>query len=258
MRGRRRRADDARREPRPGGARRRSPTRAGRDVAPRRAAPVEQGTRALETFDVDRVGRLASSSPSGWTGSPARSGPAARVPGPAPGQRRRRPGEGRLRARRPRGAASAARGCDALERARADDGRPAGRRRRRPRGRRSRPARARRSGCARAGRAPRAGPVDGHERRLRGRRSRRARRSSASVGRCSASAHAPRAQHGRSRRLSAAIGRVWAALVDSGRGRVRPATSSRSLFLAVWLLVLGRVLLSWVDPAGRDQVSARS
>jgi YggT family protein len=27
-------------------------------------------------------------------------------------------------------------------------------------------------------------------------------------------------------------------------------------FLALWLLVLGRVLLSWFDPAGRSQIGA--
>lgn len=28
------------------------------------------------------------------------------------------------------------------------------------------------------------------------------------------------------------------------------------LLIALWLLVLGRMLMSWVDPAGRNQVSA--
>lgn len=28
------------------------------------------------------------------------------------------------------------------------------------------------------------------------------------------------------------------------------------LLIALWLLVLGRMLVSWVDPAGRNQVSA--
>jgi YggT family protein len=28
------------------------------------------------------------------------------------------------------------------------------------------------------------------------------------------------------------------------------------LFIALWLLVFGRVLLSWVDPAGRSQLGA--
>ena len=28
------------------------------------------------------------------------------------------------------------------------------------------------------------------------------------------------------------------------------------LIIAVWVLVLGRVLISWVDPAGRNQVSS--
>jgi YggT family protein len=28
------------------------------------------------------------------------------------------------------------------------------------------------------------------------------------------------------------------------------------LLIALWLLVLGRMLMSWVDPAGRKQVSA--
>ena len=28
------------------------------------------------------------------------------------------------------------------------------------------------------------------------------------------------------------------------------------LLIAVWALVLGRMLMSWVDPAGRNQVSA--
>jgi len=28
------------------------------------------------------------------------------------------------------------------------------------------------------------------------------------------------------------------------------------LLLALWLLVFGRVLMSWIDPAGRNQVSA--
>ncbi len=27
-------------------------------------------------------------------------------------------------------------------------------------------------------------------------------------------------------------------------------------FLALWLLILGRVLVSWVDPMGRNQISA--
>ena len=29
------------------------------------------------------------------------------------------------------------------------------------------------------------------------------------------------------------------------------------LLIAVWLLVLGRVLVSWIDPGGRNQVSRR-
>jgi YggT family protein len=28
------------------------------------------------------------------------------------------------------------------------------------------------------------------------------------------------------------------------------------LLIALWLLVLGRMLMSWVDPAGRNQISA--
>jgi YggT family protein len=28
------------------------------------------------------------------------------------------------------------------------------------------------------------------------------------------------------------------------------------LFLALWLLIFGRVLMSWVDPQGRNQISA--
>jgi YggT family protein len=28
------------------------------------------------------------------------------------------------------------------------------------------------------------------------------------------------------------------------------------LFLALWLLIFGRVLMSWVDPTGRNQISA--
>jgi YggT family protein len=28
------------------------------------------------------------------------------------------------------------------------------------------------------------------------------------------------------------------------------------LFMALWLLIFGRVLMSWVDPTGRNQISA--
>jgi YggT family protein len=34
------------------------------------------------------------------------------------------------------------------------------------------------------------------------------------------------------------------------------ATFLRFLLLALWLLVLGRMLISWVDPTGRNQLSA--
>jgi YggT family protein len=34
------------------------------------------------------------------------------------------------------------------------------------------------------------------------------------------------------------------------------ATFLRFLVLALWLLVLGRMLISWVDPTGRNQLSA--
>jgi len=33
------------------------------------------------------------------------------------------------------------------------------------------------------------------------------------------------------------------------------ATFVQFLLMALWLLVLGRMLVSWVDPAGRNQVS---
>ena len=78
--GRRGRPDDARREPRPGGrgqGRRRS--RARRGTSSGRSSRTRRGGRS-RSFAIDPVGRLASSSPSGSTGSPPRSGPARRVP----------------------------------------------------------------------------------------------------------------------------------------------------------------------------------
>ena len=59
----------------------------------RRALEVFESIQSVDSVELGRAARPAR---------PARSGPAARYPVLAPGQRRPRPGQGRLRARRPR------------------------------------------------------------------------------------------------------------------------------------------------------------
>ena len=167
----RRRADDARREPRPGGRGEGRPRVAGRDVAPRRAAPVEQGAPGARDVRHDRVGRLGRACRAPRPRSRPRSGPGSRVPvllqvnvdddpakaGFAPADLERDlAGDPRACARlEVRGLMTVGRLVERAGRGAADVRRPCATSSARLRG---------------ATRGARAGAVDGHERRLRGRR----------------------------------------------------------------------------------------
>ena len=211
--------------------------------------------RALEVFDVDPVGRLGRAGASGSTGWSGEVRPGDALPGPAPGQRRRRPGQGGLRARRAGGGRSTAiGGARRARRPRPDDDRPAGRRDPRTPGRRSASLRELSERLRGAGAPDRARPVDGHDRRLRARgrggRDDRPRRPGPVRG--ARPRPRPRSRRG-PRPLTA--GRPRDRLVDSAAWR-SSSTSSSSCSSRCGRSSSAGCVMSWVDPAGRNRVSA--